>query len=707
MRRLSSCDLSLEQIAARPLPGTAVPLQLKFTDTGDLLYLLAEDAGLRLSLWRMNIASGQAQLLVRAGTEQSVPLAEELRRQRTRWPWHGISSYQHVTVNGESIVLYMEDGRTRLVTADARTLFALEHAVDPRLFGAGRYLACVIDRDLCVADIPGGTVRHLVRSDEDGITYGLAEYAAQEELGRSSGYWPSPSGSQLAFARVDVRHLIPYLIPHWEDGKGGLESHPYPFVGGPNAKVDLGIVDLEGGPPTWLDLGAHDGYLARVRWIGPQRLAVAFLARNQRRLEWTAYDSITGQRESLFAVESEPWINLTDDTRFLASGEILDSSEESGYRHLIVRAADDRTKIRQLTTGPWMVTELLDIDETRRIVYFTATLESPLERHVYAVSLDGGEMIRLTTEPGTHQAVFASDHLHFVDQYSARDHAPRTVLRRSDQGGVSRVIHGNDAPCATSLGLQTPDIVHVQGANGTPLFGAVYRPLGVARGARTPAVVAVYGGPTVQTVTESWHLTMDLEAQYLAQHGILVFKLDNRGSAGRGLMFERTIAGRFGSVEVEDQVAGAAWLIENCNVDPGRIGIMGWSYGGFMTLSALLKAPDVFSVGVAGAPVTDAAVYDSAYTEKYMATPETNADGYLRASVIERATALHGSLLIIHGFLDENVHFRHTTRFVEAVQQAGGQVDLMMLPTSRHMPQDFMTRLAIARRRTEFLLAHL
>jgi dipeptidyl-peptidase-4 len=251
-------------------------------------------------------------------------------------------------------------------------------------------------------------------------------------------------------------------------------------------------------------------------------------------------------------------------------------------------------------------------------------------------------------------------------------------------------------------------MVRVPAADGTPLYGAVYRPEGPAPAGGYPAVVSVYGGPAAQVVRDTWLLTVDLESQYLAQHGVLVFKLDGRGSAHRGLAFERPIHRRFAGAELADQVAGVSWLVSQRGVNPRRVAICGWSYGGFLTLTALLRAPEVFACGVAGAPVTDFAGYDTAYTERYLGTPEDNPDGYRHQSLVPLAAGLRRPVLIIHGLLDENVHFRHTARFIAAAQAAGRRVDLMVLPGARHSAAaSGPDRQAVIARRTAFVRHHL
>jgi dipeptidyl-peptidase-4 len=288
-----------------------------------------------------------------------------------------------------------------------------------------------------------------------------------------------------------------------------------------------------------------------------------------------------------------------------------------------------------------------------------------------------------------------------LDAWSSRTQPPRVVARNLRDGRTVDV-HQPQAVSPAGLGLVVPEFHQLAAADGTLLYGALYRPPAADR--PVPVVVSVYGGPHVQRVIDDWSLTVDLRAQYLVQQGIAVLKLDNRGSSGRGLAFEAAIHRRMGTVEVDDQVAGVRYLGSLGGFDTSRVGIYGWSYGGYMTLMAMLKAPDIFQVGVAGAPVTDWDGYDTAYTERYMETPAANPEGYRDSSVITHAHRLEGRLLLVHGMADENVHFRHTARLIVALTEAGKEYDLLIFPEERHMPRDQRGLEYQERRVIEFLL---
>jgi len=344
------------------------------------------------------------------------------------------------------------------------------------------------------------------------------------------------------------------------------------------------------------------------------------------------------------------------------------------------------------------------LDEPRGLVYFLSGGGVPTERHLFRVSLDGGDPVRLTDGSGFHNAVFAPDGLRFAHSFESRVSPPAIYVRFVDRQ-PPRVLH---APSRADLGhpwLSVPGFVELPAAEGTTLYGALYRP--EQGDAPYPTIVSVYGGPHAQTVTDTWGMTVDLRAQYLASLGFLVFKLDSRGSARRGLAFEGALDRRLGTIEIQDQVEGVRWLVAQGLADPERVGIYGWSDGGYATLMALLTAPDVFTAGVAGAPVSDWDGYDTHYTERYMGTPADNPDGYRRASALTHAAQLRGNLLLVHGMVDENVHFRHTARMVAALEAADRPFDLLVFPAERHMPRDEQGRRYQETCLVQFLAAHL
>jgi dipeptidyl-peptidase-4 len=438
----------------------------------------------------------------------------------------------------------------------------------------------------------------------------------------------------------------------------------------------------------WLDLkGPEDGsaYLARVDWEDPAHLLVQRLARDQKSLELLRIDVATGRSETVLTETSPTWVDLHDDLRVVeGTGELVWSSERTGFRQLELRDREGKL-IRALTRGGDAVDRLVAVDPKRREAWYLAGVPSPLESNLLRVSLDGGEPARLTTEPGMHAVEVAPGFDRFVDTWSTRNAPPRTVLRDRD-GKPLRVLHDAASdPRLALYELPPPQLVSFTGPDGVGLYGAYYAPRRTGADGKAPLIVMVYGGPTVQTVTDSWGMTVDLLAQYYTEQGFAVWKCDNRGSSRRGRAFQDPIHRKLGVVEVIDQAAGVAEAARRFpEIDANRVGITGGSYGGYMTLRALELAPEVFHAGVASAPVTFWEGYDTAYTERYMETPSTNAEGYREASVLTHAAKLKGRLMVVHGMIDENVHFRHAARLAGAFLETGQRVRLVPLPEERH-----------------------
>jgi len=687
--------MTIEQVARFPRPGMTVPGAIRFTpDSRAVTFLFSDTGTLVRSLWRYDIASRERSILAgpvgEPGNDRQISREEELRRERARLRELGVTQYQFARTAAIPTLLVPVGGRAFL-SVGAGSLQELRGAAggsDYRLSDDGHQVAFVREGELFVTGIDGSEARRLTTGAEDGLTHGLAEFIAQEELDREAGYWWSPDSTRIAFVRADSRHIPKYPIVHQGGDSVEVEEHRYAFAGQPNAHVGLGVVDVESGAVRWMELGPErDIYIARVAWRPDGVLTAQVLSRDQRTLQLVAFDAATGARELLIEHQGVPWLNLDHDTHFLDSGEMVGTSEESGFRHISLYKPG-QAGARALTSGPWVVTRIVSVDESQRVVYFMATGESVLERHLYALSLEGGEPLRLTGEPGWHDVVIAPDHVRFVDTWSTLDHGPRVDLRAID-GTIEATLLANGEASAAVLGFDPPELLTFAAADGvTTLHGALYRPPGSSKLGPWPLIVSVYGGPHAQRVANEWSLTVDLRAQYLARLGYAVLKLDNRGSANRGLAFEAPIGGCTGKVEVDDQVAAVRELVSRGLVDAARVGIYGWSYGGYMTLMAMLRAPDVFRAGVAGAPVTGWDGYDTGYTERYMGTPASNPEGYRESSVLTHVERLSGRLLLIHGMIDENVHFRHTARLIVALSAAQKEYDLLLFPEERHMPRD-------------------
>ena len=457
------------------------------------------------------------------------------------------------------------------------------------------------------------------------------------------------------------------------------------------------IAPKRGALPQWIDLGDNpDIYLTRVDWRDPQHLTFQRQSRDQRKLELIEVDLAPNKQRTLITETSNTWVPLHSDLRFLKDGRFLWASERSGFEHLYVASKDGKT-LTQLTRGDWPVDALLAVDEAKGLVYFSAGRDTaghatPRESQVHVVPLAGGKVRTLSTTPGMHNASFAKNASVYVDSWSNARTPPQIALHRADGSLVANLIDNDPTkaahPYAKYLAAHRPvEFGTLTAADGkTPLHYGLIKPAGFDPAKRYPVMVYVYGGPAAQTATDSWPGRGDhFFNQYMAQQGYAVFTVDNRGTPRRGAAFGGALYGKHGTVEVDDQRQGVAWLRAQPWVDGARIGVYGWSNGGYMALMLLGKAADDYACGVAGAPVTDWALYDTHYTERYMDLPTANVDGYREASVFTHVGGIKSNaLLLIHGMADDNVLFSNSTKLMSDLQKRATPFDLMTYPGAKH-----------------------
>lgn len=723
--------ITLRDVAHYPLPGTNAPVSPAFSaDSRYVTYLYSPDNTLTRELWCYDRRSGREfRLLEPAGggdSDQTVSREEALRRERQRQLASGVTAYAWseqgntllVPMRGDLFVKRGVEGELRQVTQGGG-------CIDPRLNRDGSMAAFVKDGELYALDLAADGARP-VRLTLDAapaggfgdrpVTNGLAEFVAQEEMGRSAGFWWSPDGAAIAFEQVDNTPVPLFVIAHPGTEAPDIEAHRYPFAGQANARVRLAVVPARGGDVRWLDLGADaDIYLARVDWTPDGFMLVQVESRDQTRLEVRRIDARTGEATVLWTDEVHPWVNLTDDLRFVrepdASADaytILWSSERDGDRNLYLYDRDGGL-IRRLTHGEFFIDRVRAVDAAGGWVYVEGWRGTPLESHLFRVPLAGGDAERMTRGNGFHTVVVAPDARCFVDLASSARETPTATVRGIDAEETFR-LQGSAVPDPrlAVLDLAPPRFVRLAARDGAALYGALFLPPDLAPGAKAPVIVSVYGGPHVQVVQDAWRITASMRAQYLAHAGFIVLSLDNRGSARRGLAFEAAVSRNMGDIEVEDQVDGARWLAANVpEADTDRVGVYGWSYGGYMALMCLLRAPEAFKAAVAGAPVTAWDGYDTHYTERYMGTPANNPEGYRRSNVMSHIANLRGALMLVHGMIDENVHFRHTGRLITALIEQGKPYEVQLYPEERHSPRREEDRVFMEERIARFFMRNL
>ena len=706
-------SIPIEEIAKFPPPGMSAPVMFAFSPNDSLLtYLHGANQSPVRQLYALDTQTGQSRVIQASVEPESAELSleEQLLRQRQRQLGQGIVRYAWAA-NRDLIMIPAQSGVYVKDNADSPARLVISNddgpVLNPTLSPDSSMIAFVKDAEVYVVSVNGGEPTQITSGARGtGKTHGLAEYIAQEEMHRLTGLWWSRDSRHIAFEEADETHIPIYRIMHLgkdETGPSAQEDHGYPFAGMENARVRLGVVAVEGGDPVWMDLGDNpDIYLARVNWLPNGSLRAQIQNREQTRLDLVGLDISTGRSKILLTESSDVWINLNDMFRPLDDGGFIWASERAGFNHLYLYDSEGNL-VRQLTSGDWQADSVAGVDQESGVIYFTGSKDGPTERHLYRVSIQSGEIERLTAEPGTHIVTLDHGFGKFVDVFSDTHTPPTISLRSLGDGSILRNIHTPDDPRVAALALSPPELILLQSRDGAILHGAIYRPPEEEFGhGPYPTVIYVYGGPSAQVVNNHWSMTCSMRVQSLRSRGYLVFALDNRGSKGRGLAFEGAIKRNMGDMEVRDQVDGVRWLISQGLADPDRVGVYGWSYGGYMTLMCLCRAPDVFRMGVAGAPVTHWDGYDTHYTERYMGTPESNPDGYRVSSAVSHVESLRGDLLIVHGLIDENVHFRHTARLINALIKARKPYELHLFPDERHMPRSLEDRVYMEERISDF-----
>jgi dipeptidyl-peptidase-4 len=687
-------------------------------DGTGVLYLRSDARSFEGKLYSFDTASGEEHELLTAaqlleGSAEELTAEERARRERMRLTASGIASFR-VSPDGARLLIPIS-GRLFLVERETAgsegSIRELESdagaAVDPRFSPDGTHIATVRSGDLYVVDVATGAERRLTEKSGPEITNGLAEFVAQEEMGRMRGFWWSPDGLSIAFQETDTTglermHILDPMHPEREP-----EGSPYPRPGHANASVRLGVISIAGGPTRWVDWDRERfEYLAAVSWPASGPLTVLVQDRLQEHEQLLAVDPGTGEGSELLSESDDAWLNLDQTVpRWLTEGsQFLWSSERGGEWRLELRGSDGAL-VRALTPEGFGYRNVIGVDEDAGVVWVRASAD-PTETHVWRVPLSGeGEPTKVSEERGEHDAVLARDGSLFVQTKETMDGAVEAVVRRANGETVGTLpSEAEEPPFAPSLTFETV---------GRREWNAVIvRPRDFDEHQRYPVILHVYGGPHVRYVTRApQHYLLP---QWQADHNFVVVVIDGRGTPGRGREWERAIDGDFISAPLEDQVEALQQLADrHPELDLERVGVWGWSFGGYFSAMAALRRPDVFRAAVAGAPVSEWRDYDTHYTERYIGLPE--ADGvegpYHASSVLsfagEAAPEDHRPLLLIHGTADDNVYFSHSLKLQNALFLSGRPADLLALTGLTHMVPNARVMTHMHQRMMAFFEQHL
>ena len=664
----------IAKLAPRDVPGN--PLAWS-PDSNEFAFM----QGSRLMLYRLATLSSKELI-----DTDMLPLSKKpaAAPQPFEWENRRVSESNVQWGAREDWILYNAGGELFLIDRNGKvTMLGVNDARDPKLSPDGRMVAYRQGWDLYAMEMDTRKVHRLTKDGSDTLRNGGVDWVYPEELDLGTAYWWSPDSRSIAYLRFDISREPLYPHADLRRERALAEPQHYPQAGERNPDVRLGVVSAKGGGTKWLDVGdtVWTYLVARVTWTpDSQKLYVVRPNRNQSQLQLLAFDVDSRRASTVLEERDLYWVNLGGEPRFLTDGRFLWQSERDGFNHLYLYGSDGKLQ-KQLTQGPWEVTALNGVDESTGTVFYTSSEGNPLERQVFRVQLDGSGKRQLTSGAGTHSIVMGPAAKQYLHSYSSLTGPSRTTIHAPD-GFEMGVYREADRRVADAYDILPTELGSLRGPDGTLLYTRLIRPAAFDPAKKYPAVVMVYGGPQAQGVRNAWP-GVDLD-QVLAHAGFVVWQVDNRGSIGRGHAFESAVFHNLGVTELADQVAGVRHLVSLGFVDSQRVGVRGWSYGGFMTLNAMLNAPDTFAAGAAGAPVTDWRNYDTIYTERYMGLPEANPDGYKNTALPQRAANLKGQLMILHNIEDDNVLFQNSLQMIGALERAGKLFDLVLYTQKTH-----------------------
>ncbi len=696
--------LTIERVFSDPPISGPIAGASKLSPDGRLLTFLKpkQDNAMVQDLWAMKIESGETFVLMDAdklsNSDKELSQEEIARRERMRVSVRGVVDYSW-DENGNFIIVPL-DGDIYSIDAKTYEIKRLTETtsdeIDAKLSSNGKKLGFVRDGQLWVKDIASSLESEISPKAEGDISYAAAEFIAQEELDRYEGYWFSPDGNSVAFQKTDETRVE--TVERMEISASGakLVKQKYPYAGKPNAIVEL-WVKSDGGNAVKMDLGANDDfYLARVNWgKDNSTLYVQRLSRDQKALDLISFDSKTGIGKVILSEKSDTWVELHDDFKILKNGDFLWSSERDGNNHLYLYDKNGKL-LRQVTKGDWVVKKINAVNEINDLVYFEASTETPIENNLFVTKIHKpSPNVQITPTGGWWAINMAKSGASYIGNYSDPKTPPFTALY-DNKGARLRFIEENPLNekhpyFAFKDAYSQPEFGTIKSSDGQDLQYYMLKPKDFDPSKKYPVLFNIYGGPARAMVHREW---IGPNLRLLQEKGFIVFTLDNRGTPKRSVKFTRAIYRQFGGADIDDQILGAKFVQSLPYVDKDNLGIFGWSQGGFVTLMALSAKDSPFKAGVAGAPPTEWGLYDTAYTERYMDTPQNNKDGYAASDVLNRIENIKpNSLLLAHGMADDNVLLGNSTRVAAELQKRGVPFEMMFYPGEKHGLKGYKKRM--------------
>ncbi|NOY49843.1 MAG: S9 family peptidase [Chlorobi bacterium] len=578
-------------------------------------------------------------------------------------------------------------------------------------------VAFVRENNIYVKDLESGNETQITKDGKaNSIINGTCDWVYEEEFGFTKGFYWSPQGNKIAFYRFDETKVKEFDLTFYGELYPREYKYKYPKAGESNSSVEIYVYNLETEETTKMDIGAEtDQYIPRIKWTNDNnKLAIQRLNRRQNHLDILLADANNGKSKVIYREDNDYYIDITDDLTFLnGNKQFIISSEQNGFNHIYLYNMDGSLS-KQLTSGNWDVTKVYGYDKIKKRVFYQCAKSSPLNRDIYYATLKG-KNVAVATRPGTNDADFSTNYKYFIGRFSSSDHAP-IISVNSSSGKLVRILEDNEEFMKMLQGynlaekeyfkISSPNF-KLPDSSTVSLNSWRILPPDFDSTKKYPVLLTIYGGPGSQQVTNSWGYFNYFWYEMLAENGIIVISVDNRGTGGRGELFKKMTQKELGKYETLDYIEVAKYMGALPYVDKDKIAIFGWSYGGFMASNALFQGADYFNTGIAVAPVTNWRYYDNIYTERFMVKPQDNADGYDKNSPINHVKELKGNYLLIHGSADDNVHFQNSMDLITALVEADKQFDLMVYPNKNHGIYGGNTRFHLYTKMTNFLYEHL
>jgi len=698
-------DSLYEKVYEKMSQTSNTPTNFKWAPSSKYYSYLFDKEGDGKDLYLFDLKTGKDIKIVDSSKiKGKESLEEKMIKERMRIGGSGISFYSWFH-NSDKILL-SSAGKLFIYDLKLNKLTFLKIKISPILFPKlsknDSKVAFVSKGELYCNNFSNGVTEKLTNSSGKDSYNGLAEYVVAEELDRFDGFWWSPDGNSIYYTHVDESKMNKIALPINTKFESDYVIQKYPFAGKENAKVSLHKVNIKSRKSIEITYPVKkENYIVKVYFI-EDNLLLNVLSRDQKDLYYFYYETLNPK--TLVHIHNDKWINLNSHFNYIKSkAGFIYGSEESGFCHLYFYKLKTNTAT-QLTKGQWMVKTVAGITDEK--IFFTSTMDSPNDTVLCSYDFKFKKTTKIQ-ESGTHKILMAPDTKHYIDSWSDLENPSTTSLVSLD-GKTSSLIKKSEFPKMEELTKMVTKRIQFKASDGTTLFGLLTIPENIDNLAKYPLIVETYGGPHAQVAANRFLSRNYYWYNYLITKGFVVFNMDNRGSANRGLEFEQAIFKNMGDLEIKDQIEGVNYICKKFPfINKEKVGIWGWSYGGYMTCMAMTKFAGFFKAGVVVAPVTDWQLYDSAYTERYMETIKTNPEGYKSASVLSYVDKMTGELLLMHGLSDDNVHFQNTELLLNSLVKEGKFIDLMTYPGKKHSIRGNETRKYLFWKITDFFVNNL